>query len=88
MSQLTQKDSDFEWSPECQIPFDELKAVPCEALILAYPKSLCMFVVDTDKSSVGIGGVLNQIQNGEQRVICFASKKLNKFQQRYCVTCH
>ena len=86
LSQLTQKDSDFEWSPECQIAFDGLKAALCDAPILAYPKSSGMFVVDTDASNVGIGGVLSQIQDGEERVICFASKKLNKSQRRYCVT--
>ena len=76
MSQLTQKDSDIERSPECQIASDELKAVLCEALILAHPKCLDMFVVDTDKSSIGISGVLtcSQTQDGEERVICSASK--------------
>ena len=86
LHQLTQKDSDFEWSPECQIEFDGLKTALCEAPILAYPKFSGMFVVDTDASNVGIGGVLSQIQDGVERVICFASKKLNKPQWRYHVT--
>jgi hypothetical protein len=37
-----------------------------------------MFVVDTDVSNVGIGTVLSQIQDGQERVIAYYSKTLKK----------
>ena len=86
LTRLTQKDTEFEWNAECQVAFDGLKAALCDAPILAYPRSNGLFILDTDASDVGIGGILSQIQDGEERVICFASKKLNKSQTRYCVT--
>ena len=43
-------------------------------------------MLDTDASDVGIGAVLSQEQDGKERVIAYASKKLDRQQQRYCVT--
>jgi hypothetical protein len=31
-------------------------------------------VVDTDASSIGIGGVLSQVQDGHERVVAYFSK--------------
>ena len=42
--------------------------------------------MDTDGSQSGIGAVLSQVQDGQERVISYASKSLGKSQQRYCAT--
>ena len=42
--------------------------------------------MDTDASNFGIGAVLSQIQNGEEKVIAYASKSLSKAQHHYCTT--
>ena len=45
------------------------------------------FVLDTDASLYGVGGVLAQIQeDGQEKVISYASKTLSKTQQSYCTT--
>lgn len=44
------------------------------------------FVLDTDACDNGIGAVLSQIQNGEEKVIAYASKTLNNAQRKYCTT--
>ena len=49
-----------------------------EAPILAQHRSDGYFILDTDASNEGIGAVLSQIQDGEERVIAFASKTLMK----------
>jgi hypothetical protein len=36
--------------------------------------------------NVGIGGVLSQVQDGQERVIAYYSKMLNKAEKNYCVT--
>ena len=45
-----------------------------------------MFVLDTDASLLCHGGVLSQIQDGDEKVIAYASRKLNLAQQHYCIT--
>jgi hypothetical protein len=44
------------------------------------------FIVDTDANNVGIGGVLSEVQDGQERVIAYYSKMLNKAEGNYCVT--
>ena len=86
ISQLTRKDKQFEWTEECKAAFQNLKDILCTSPVLAYPKEGSPYVLDTDASDVGIGAVLSQEQDGEERVIAYASKKLDRQQQRYCVT--
>jgi hypothetical protein len=57
----------------------------CCCLSIAYPLPKGLFVLDTDTSNVGIGGVLSQVQDNKEKVIVYGSKKLDK-QQRYSVT--
>jgi hypothetical protein len=44
------------------------------------------FVLDTDASDVVIGAVLSQEQDGELRVISYASNSLSVAQRNYCTT--
>ena len=43
-------------------------------------------ICDTDASGFAIGGVLSQVQEGEERVIAYGSHALNPAQQHYCTT--
>ena len=54
--------------------------------MLALPRQHGCFVLDTDASDVGMGAVLSQLQEGEERVIAYESKRFTKQQRRYCVT--
>ena len=66
--------------------FQDLKNCLVNSPILAFPNSKDMFVLDCDASQLGIGGVLSQVQNSEEKVIAYASHTLNKAQQQYCTT--
>ena len=54
--------------------------------MLTFPHVGSEFILDTDASFDGIGAVLSQIQNGKERVISYASRKLNKHERSYCIT--
>lgn len=54
--------------------------------ILSFPVDDGLFILDTDASIYGMGAVLSQQQNGEEKVHAYASHTLNKSQQNYCTT--
>ncbi|KAI8485869.1 hypothetical protein Bbelb_364210 [Branchiostoma belcheri] len=81
---LTRKGARFVWSPDCQAAFNALKKALVTAPVLAYPNFDLPFVVDTYASDTGIGGVLSQIQDGQERVILYYSRALTPAEQRYC----
>ena len=44
------------------------------------------FILDVDACNYDIGGVLSQLQDGEERVIAYANRSLNWAETKYCVT--
>jgi hypothetical protein len=56
----------FQWSPEVEATFQTLKEALCTALVLAYQQPRQRFVLDINASNVRIGGVLSQIQDGQE----------------------
>ena len=88
LTQLTEKRErgDFPWGPEEQAAFEQLKAFITTSPVLAYPNHELEFILDTDASLDGAGAVLSQIQDGEERVIAYWSKRLAPSERNYCVT--
>jgi len=83
---LTKKGAPFNWTSECQTAFDQLKDALTSASVLALPNDEGQFILDVDASDREIGGVLSQMQNGEERPICYASQLYDKHQQSHNVT--
>ena len=86
LHQLTETNKQFVWTDECQSAFDELKLLLTTTPILSYPKEHGLFILDTDASGTGLGAVLSQVQNGEEKVISYYSKCFSKSERNYCVT--
>lgn len=76
----------FVWENEHDDAFLTLKEALLKPPILALPNKEDPFVLDTDASECAIGGVLSQIQGGEERVVCYGSYSLTTEQKRYCTT--
>ena len=83
---LLGKDCKFKWTDACQDAFVALRALLIKAPVLAFPKEDLPYIVDTDASDYGIGGVLSQCIEGTEHVIAYYSKSLNPAQQKYCTT--
>ena len=86
LNRLTDKKSEFCWSDQCQEAFNKLKDLLTRAPILAHPLDEGEYLLDTDRSGVGIGGVLSQVQDDTERVIAYSSRSLNTAERNYCVT--
>ena len=83
---LTAKYARFQWTPECQAAFEELKNKMITASVIAFPRDDDIYILDCDASLKSIGAVLSQIQDGVERVISYASCLYSKTESNYCVT--
>ena len=86
MVYLTGKDVPFVWDTSCSAAFQELRASLIDAPILAFPTETGQYILDTDASNFGLGGVLSQMQNDQERVVAYCSRALRPSQRRYCTT--
>ena len=83
---LTGKDVPFVWRPECTAAFLLLRDALVRSPILAFPTESGDYVLDTDASNFGLGGVLSQTQNDQEGVIDYCSRALRPSQRKYCTT--
>ena len=86
LRKLTKKSEKFVWGDDQQKAFDQLKTDLSKAETLAYfdPKAETRIIVDA--SPVGLGAVLTQMQNGQKRVVHYASRSLSDVERRYSQT--
>eukprot|EP00253_Pinus_taeda_P015939 PITA_15939 len=79
ITSLQKKGRAFEWTLNCQKSFEQLKHLLTTAPILSIADPHKDYVVCTDASKEGLGGVLMQ----EDRVIAYESRKLKEHEQKY-----
>eukprot|EP00253_Pinus_taeda_P027714 PITA_27714 len=79
ITSLQKKGKLFHWTPNCQKSFKKLKHLLTTAPILSIANPNKDYVVCTDASKEGLGGVLMQ----EGRVISYESRKLKEHEQKY-----
>ncbi|KAL0305166.1 UNVERIFIED_CONTAM: Retrovirus-related Pol polyprotein from transposon [Sesamum calycinum] len=80
MTDLLKKTETWNWTPQCQVAFDNLKRAMVTDPVLAYQISK-PFTVETDASDFALGGVL--MQDGHP--VAFESRKLKDVERRYSV---
>ena len=78
--QLTGKDVPFVWDASCSAAFRGLRASLMDAPILAFPTETGQYILDTDASNFGLGGVLSQIQDDRELVVAYCSRALRPSQ--------
>lgn len=85
-SLTSKKCGKFKWTEEAEDAFTKIKNALCSSPILAMPDFSQPFVLHTDASDVGVGGVLVQGEGKEEKVIGFMSHKLTSTQRKYSTT--
>ena len=83
LTQLTEKTKRFEWSSDAAMAFETLKTCASQAPVLVYPRFDLEFCLKTDASAVAVGAVLTQDQDGQERPVGFASRKLKPAERNY-----
>ena len=86
LHQLTAKGHPFVWETAQEMAFQILKERLITAPILSSPRDDGDYILDTDASLFGLGAVLQQRQDGEVKVIAYASRTLSRAEGNYSTT--
>lgn len=86
LQRLLKKDTAFVWSSEQEDSFLSLKALLSSPPVLGHFVEGAPTEVHTDASGHGIGTVLVQSVNGQERVIAYASRTLTDCERNYTIT--
>jgi deoxyuridine 5'-triphosphate nucleotidohydrolase len=85
LTNLTHKDTPYEWTPANTQAFEELKQQMTEAPVLCIPDPELPFTVTTDASDFAVGAVLSQDQGQGPQPVAFTSRKMNPHEKNYAV---
>ncbi|PIC12741.1 hypothetical protein B9Z55_028250 [Caenorhabditis nigoni] len=81
---LTEKDQEFEWTPQCQESFDFLKKTLLNPPVLVGPDLNKDYILETDASLMAIASILLQKNDqGIPNAIAYASRKLSSAERNY-----
>ena len=83
---LTRKGRQFLWEKEQQQAFDEIKRGLLRPPVLHLPDRHGRFQLYSDTSKFTTGSALYQIQNGQPRLIAYASKRMPEAAKNYSIT--
>ena len=82
-NQLLGKDIPFNWTEKQQAAFDILEAKVCEEPLSQRPDFSQPFILTTDASGFGIGGILLHGKIGKGNPIVYASRRLSATERKY-----
>ena len=80
------KNGPIEWNAECEKAFQKLKGFLLSSPILAHFKAGEPLILYTDASDYAMGWVLQQLQDGRERVLVYGSRTFTPVQIKYCIT--
>ncbi len=85
LTDLTKKQAPdpVQWTELCQQAFTQVKAALCGGPLLHSPDFSLPFLLQTDASDRGLGAVLAQEIEGEERPVLYISRKLSKRETMY-----
>ncbi|KAL7844792.1 hypothetical protein SRHO_G00233310 [Serrasalmus rhombeus] len=71
------------WTDGCQAAFELIVDKLTSAPILGFADWRLPYVLHTDASTTGLGAVLYQVQDGQTRVVAYASRGLSRSERNY-----
>nr|XP_022906843.1 uncharacterized protein LOC111418530 [Onthophagus taurus] len=86
LSNLLRKNQKFIWSEACEKSWTQVKENLITAPVLSCPDFREEFSMQTDASDYGLGAVLSQVIEGEERVIAYLSRSLTLQERNFSTT--
>jgi len=83
LTQLMHKNKRWHWDREQKDAFHTLKESLSETAHLRILNSTCEKILKTNASDFAVGACLYQIEDEQQRLIAYQSRKLSEFKKRY-----
>ena len=86
LTRLTEKHRCFSWTDTEATAFNKLRECLSNTPVLAYPRFDVSFCLKSDASADGLGAVLTQTYDDEERPVGFASRRMNPAEKKYSTT--
>lgn len=86
LCKLTRKNVEFNWNPEAEESFSQLKSALVSAPILKMPDYNLPFRILSDASAFSVAAVLTQTHDGVEHPLAYCSRTLNKNEVNYSTT--
>lgn len=88
LDKLKRTDVNFSWGPEQQNAFNDLKSALMQYPVLRLPNMNKPYILDTDASTIGIGGILQQEDEVTKKnfVVSYYSRKLSDAEKKMGIT--
>lgn len=83
LNKMLRKEAKWHWGSEQQEAFETLKEYLASFPLVHCPDYTHPFIIATDASDYGIGGVIYQTIDGEDRVVAYCSKTLSAAERNY-----
>jgi transposase InsO family protein len=84
LARLTSSRQHFEWTPEAQSAFDNIRSAILKAPILYHMRPDLRTILRTDASSLGVGAVLLQVDSeGKECPVCYVSQAFDEVKGRW-----
>lgn len=86
LNNLTRKNVPFEWTQDCEQSFQKVKELITSAPVLAFFDDSKEIRIYTDACKKGIGGILNQVHDGKERLVICVSRSTTRPEKNYSIT--
>ena len=86
LQKLLPENVPFEWGPQQQNAFNAIKEALVSPTLMLHPKPGLPFIIDCDAAAEGLGAVLQQLENGAERPIAYASRSLRPNKKKWHTT--
>jgi len=86
LSSLLKKNVTFTWETTQKEAFETLKEKLTSSPVLIFPDYTKDFILCTDASDIGLGGILMQERNGTPQPIAYASRLCTAAEKNYSIT--
>jgi len=88
LNKLTYQKTPFVWNEVTEKTFNRMKELLTQAPVLNYPRDEGELTISlhTDASNRGLGATLYQTQDGEKRLLAYASRVLSESEKNYGAT--